>query len=129
MALPELSQPGVRYLGYVSEEDKIAAMAGARVVLCPSPYESLSIVLLEAMAVGTPGLVSARSEVLGDHARRSNAALYYSDVDEFVEALDLLTRNDELRDALGANGRAYVAGEYRWDVVLDRWRRLLALVS
>jgi glycosyltransferase involved in cell wall biosynthesis len=129
MALPELRQAGVRYLGYVSEEDKAAAMAGARAVLCPSPYESLSIVLLEAMAVGTPGLVSVRSEVLEDHARRSNAALYYADVDEFVEALDLLARDDALRDALGANGRAYVASEYRWDAVLERWRRLLATVS
>jgi glycosyltransferase involved in cell wall biosynthesis len=129
MALPELRQAGVRYLGYVSEEDKAAAMAGARAVLCPSPYESLSIVLLEAMAAGTPGLVSARSEVLEDHARRSNAALFYADADEFVEALELLARDDALRDALGANGRAYVAAEYRWDVVLDRWRRLLAAIA
>jgi glycosyltransferase involved in cell wall biosynthesis len=129
MALPELRQPGVRYLGYVSEEDKTAAMAGARAVLCPSPYESLSIVLLEALAVGTPGLVSARSEVLADHARRSNAALYYADVEEFVEALDLLARNDALRDALGTNGRAYVAAEYRWDVVLERWRSLLRSIG
>ena len=129
MALPELRQPGVRYLGYVSEEDKTAAMAGARAVLCPSPYESLSIVLLEALAVGTPGLVSARSEVLTDHARRSNAALYYADVEEFVEALDLLARNDTLRDALGTNGRAYVAAEYRWDVVLERWRSLLRSIG
>jgi glycosyltransferase involved in cell wall biosynthesis len=129
MALPELRQPGVRYLGYVSEEDKAAAMAGARAVLCPSPYESLSIVLLEAMAVGTPGLVCARSEVLADHARRSNAALYYADVEEFVEALDLLVQNDALRDALGANGRTYVAAEYRWDVVLERWRSLLRSIE
>ncbi len=46
--------PGVRYLGYLSEEEKHAAMAGAKAVVCPSPYESLSIVLLEAFALGTP---------------------------------------------------------------------------
>ena len=64
LALPQLRQPGVRYLGYLSEEDKAAAIAGARAVVCPSPYESLSIVLLEALALGVPGLVNARSEVL-----------------------------------------------------------------
>jgi glycosyltransferase involved in cell wall biosynthesis len=129
MALPDLDRPGVRYLGYLPEEEKAAAMAGARVVLCPSPYESLSIVLLEALALGVPGLVNGRSEVLRDHCLDSNAALFYGDAEEFVEALDLIVRNESLRDALGAHGRRYVESEYRWDVVVDRWRRLLAAVS
>lgn len=129
MALPELRQPGVRYLGYLSEEEKAAAMAGARVVLCPSPYESLSIVLLEALALGVPGLVNGRSEVLKDHCLRSNAGLFYGDVDEFVEALGLLVRDVRLRDTLGANGRLYVREEFRWEIVLERWRRLLATVT
>ena len=37
--------------------------------------------------------------------------------------------DDALRRALGASGRAYVAAEYRWDVVLDRYRRLIAAVA
>jgi len=129
LAMPGLAQDGVRYLGYLTEEDKVAAMAGACAVVCPSPYESLSIVLLEALALGTPGLVSARSEVLKDHSLRSNAALFYADGDEFAEALDLLARDAPLRSTLGANGQAYVRDHYRWDVVLERWRSLLATVA
>ena len=56
----------------------------------PSPYESLSLLALEAFAVGTPILANARSEVLVDHCQKSNAGLYYADRDEFVEALKLL---------------------------------------
>ena len=41
--------------GSSSEEDKQAAFAGASAVICPSPYESLSIVLLEGFARGVPG--------------------------------------------------------------------------
>jgi glycosyltransferase involved in cell wall biosynthesis len=129
MALPELDQAGVRYLGYLSEEDKGAAMAGARVVVCPSPYESLSIVLLEGMALGAPGLVNARSEVLKDHCLRSNGALFYEDADEFVEALDLLAGGKALRDRLGANGRSYIENNYRWEVVIERWKEVLAEVE
>jgi len=125
LALPEALPPGVRYLGYLSEEEKAAAIAGAQVVVCPSPYESFSIVLLEGMALGVPGLVNAHSEVLKDHCLRSNAGLFYDDADEFGEALHLLVRGKALREALGANGRAYVRDHYRWDVVLDRWRALL----
>jgi glycosyltransferase involved in cell wall biosynthesis len=129
MALPGPLGDGVRYLGYLSDEDKRAALAGAEVVLCPSPYESLSIVLLEGFAVGRPGLVNGRSPVLVDHCRRANAGLFYDDGEEFVEALDLLLRDGALRHALGESGRLYVRQHYGWDAVLSRYRSLIAAVS
>jgi len=121
--------PGVRYLGFLSEEDKRAAMAAARVILCSSPYESLSIVLLEAMSVGTPALANGRSPVLKDHCLRSNAGLFYLDSLEFVEALDLLLKDESLRMALGENGRRYVREHYRWEAVLARFASLLSAVE
>jgi glycosyltransferase involved in cell wall biosynthesis len=125
LGMPEPRSVGVRYLGFLSEHDKAAAMAGARAVVCSSAYESLSIVLLEGFAVGTPGLVNARSAVLEEHCLRSNAGLFYADGDEYVEAMAALAGDDRLREALGASGRRYVEAEYRWEVVLDRWRSLL----
>jgi len=125
LAMPEPRQEGVRYLGFLPEVEKAAALAGARVVVCPSPFESLSIALLEAFALGTPGLVNARSEVLKEHCLRSGAALFYEDGDEYGEAMDVIARDASLRDALGASGRRYVEIEYRWDAVLDRWRGLV----
>jgi glycosyltransferase involved in cell wall biosynthesis len=127
MTLPRV--PGVRYLGFLSEAEKLAALAGARAVICSSPFESLSIVLLEALGLGSPGLVNARSEVLMDHCRRSNAGLSYADADEFAECLDLLVAEAPLRAALGENGRSYVGQNYRWDVVLDRYRALIDSVA
>jgi glycosyltransferase involved in cell wall biosynthesis len=128
LAMPEPRSPGVRYLGYLPENEKAAALAGARAVLCPSPYESLSIVLLEGMALGTPALATARSAVLEDHCRRSNAGLWYGDADEFAFGLDLLVRQDGLHAALGENGRAYVREHYRWDAVVERYRSLIEAV-
>jgi glycosyltransferase involved in cell wall biosynthesis len=129
LTMPMPRVPGVRYLGYLSEAEKMAAMAGAKAILCPSRYESLSIVFLEGLAVGTPGLVSAHSPVLKDHVRRSRGGLHYGDGDEFVEALDLLVREEDLRSALGGNGRRYVQENYRWDAVMARYRGLIASVS
>jgi glycosyltransferase involved in cell wall biosynthesis len=125
LAMPEPDQEGVRYLGFLPEEEKAAALAGAHAVVCPSPFESLSIALLEGLALRTPGLVNARSEVLKEHCLRSGASLFYEDGDEYAEALDLLARDASLRAALGDSGRRYVETEYRWDVVLDRWRALI----
>jgi glycosyltransferase involved in cell wall biosynthesis len=120
---------GVRYLGYLPDAEKRAALAGAEVVLCPSPYESLSIVLLEGFALGRPALVNGRSEVLLDHARQAGAGLYYEDGDEFVEALALLLRDRGLREAMGRQGREYVRENYRWEAVLGRYRSLIAAAA
>jgi len=129
LAMPEPQEPGVRYLGYVSEEEKAAALAGARAVVCPSPYESLSIVLLEGLALGTPALVNARSEVLKDHCIQSHAGLYYQDAEEFREALDLLVKEPGLHAALARNGPRYVQEHYRWEIVLERYRELIEAVA
>jgi glycosyltransferase involved in cell wall biosynthesis len=129
LALPEPLGEGVRYLGFLPEEEKRAALAGADVVLCPSPYESLSIVMLEGFALGRPGLANARSPVLVEHCRRANAGLFYADGDEFVEALDVLLRDPALRDAMGERGRVYVRDHYAWDKVLARYRSLIEAAS
>jgi glycosyltransferase involved in cell wall biosynthesis len=127
LSLPEA--PGIRYLGFLSEEEKIEAMAGASVIVCSSPYESLSIVLLEGFSVGTPALVNARSPVLKDHCLRSNGGLFYEDEDEFVEALHLLMEDESLRRRLGEAGRRYVREQYAWEAVMARYRGLIEAVS
>jgi glycosyltransferase involved in cell wall biosynthesis len=126
MALPE--DPSVRFAGLLSDRERIQALEAATVVVCPSPFESLSLLALEALAVGTPILVNARSAVLVEHCVRSNGGLYYANRDEFVECLKLLIADERLRQTLGRNGRDYVRRHYRWDVVLGKYERLFAKV-
>ena len=126
MSLPE--EPFIRFAGLLSERERLQALEAATVVVCPSPYESLSLLALEALSVGTPILVNARSAVLVEHAARSNGGLWYADRDEFVEALKLLIADEPLRRALGRNGREYVRRGYRWDVVLGKYERLFAKI-
>ena len=126
MALPE--EPFVRFAGLLSDSERIQALEAATVVICPSPYESLSLLALEAMSVGTPVLVNARSAVLVEHCLRSNGGLWYADRNEFIECLNLLTSDARLREALGRNGRDYVRKNYRWDIVLAKYERVFAKV-
>jgi glycosyltransferase involved in cell wall biosynthesis len=126
MALPE--EPFIRFAGLLSDRERVQALEAATVVLCPSPYESLSLLALESLAAGTPILANARSAVLVEHCTRSNGGLYYADRDEFVECLKLLMGDTRLREALGRNGREYVRRHYRWDVVLGKYERIFAKV-
>lgn len=126
MPLPE--EPFIRFAGLLSERERLQALEAATVVVVPSPFESLSLLALESFAVGTPILANARSEVLVDHCRRSNAGLYYGDRDEFVECLKLLMTDARLRADMGRHGRDYVRRHYRWDVILGTYDRMIATV-
>jgi glycosyltransferase involved in cell wall biosynthesis len=126
MALPE--EPFIRFAGLLNDGERIQALEAATVVVCPSPYESLSLLALEAMSVGTPVLANGRSDVLVEHCRLSNAGLWYEDRDEFRECLHLLIRDHQLRAALGRNGREYVRRNYRWDIVLGKYERMFAKI-
>ncbi len=126
MALPE--EPFIRFAGMLSDSERLQALEAATVVVCPSPYESLSLLALEALSVGTAILANARSAVLVEHCLKSNGGLFYADRDEFVESLALLLRDEGLRQAMGRNGRQYVRQNYRWDVVLGKYERLFTKV-
>lgn len=127
MKLP--SEPWLRSAGVLPERDRLAALEAADVALAPDPDDLIGQHALEAMAVGTPVLASARNPAAVDHIRRANGGLYYGTRDEFVETMRLVMSNDRLREALGRNGRRYVQQHYRWDAVLGRFERLVSRVK
>jgi glycosyltransferase involved in cell wall biosynthesis len=115
--VPVPSHPRVRHLGFLSDQDKFDAIAAADVLVMPSYYESLSMVALEAWALGRPVLANAKCDVLKGQALRSNAALYYDNYGEFAEALFSIASSAPLREALGRNGRNYFGTHYAWPVI------------
>ena len=74
----------------MSDQDKYDAIAAAQVVMLPSPYESLSIVALEAWQQGKPVLANGVCAVLRGQCKRSNGGLWYDNYAEFQETLSLL---------------------------------------
>lgn len=124
-ALEVPDDPRIRHLGFVSEEEKFALIRECALLLMPSPYESLSVVVLEAWAMGRPVLVNAACRVLEGQCMRSGGGLFYRGYSEFADALRLLATDASLRAALGAAGQAYVRAEYDWEVVERRTERFL----
>ena len=117
--------PRITSLGYVADDLRRALLAHARVLAVPSPYESLSIALLEGWNYGVPAIVNARCSVLQGQVRRANGGLPYRSGEEFSEALAYLRTHENERRVLGEQGRAYVDREYRWPTVIERVERLL----
>ena len=123
--IPVPSHPRIRHLGFVSDDDKFDAIAAADLLVMPSFYESLSMVVLEAWALGRPVLVNGRCDVLRGQCVRSGAGLYYENVDEFVETLYNLEASGPLNRMLGRGGRAYYTKHYAWPVIERKYLDML----
>jgi glycosyltransferase involved in cell wall biosynthesis len=120
--------PRIRHLGFLDDTDKFDAIAAADLLIMPSYYESLSMVALEAWALGRPVLANGHCDVLKGQCIRSNAGLYYESFAEFVEALSAIERHRWLAVMLGRNGRQFFRDHYDWSVIerkyLDMFERL-----
>ncbi len=123
--LPIPDHPRIRHLGFLPDEDKFDGIAGAEALIMPSFFESLSMVALEAWALGRPVLANGRCDVLKGQCIRSNAGLYYESIAEFCATLALLQSNRRLAGALGANGRAYFQRHYAWPVIERKYLDML----
>jgi glycosyltransferase involved in cell wall biosynthesis len=122
------AHPRVRALGHVQDAERDALLQSALALVVPSPFESLSIVLLEAWNRAVPAIVNAHCAVLKGQVRRANGGLHYRSSAEFAEAVEALRRAEGDRRALGAQGLAYVEREYRWPTVMSRVESLLSEV-
>jgi glycosyltransferase involved in cell wall biosynthesis len=114
----------VRFLGRVSEEDLVALYNAALGHVLVSLYEGFGLPALEAMACGTPTLVSDTSslpEVVGD------AGLYADPdrVDSIADALWRLWDDAALRRCLGERGRERAAA-FTWRRAAERTSEVYA---
>ena len=103
------TEPGVRYLGHVSESTLTALYESASVLALPSLYEGFGLPLLEAMSNGVPaviGRVGALPELAGEAA----IAVDPEDVGAIASALEKLLADEGLRRRLGEAGRRRAAG-------------------
>ncbi len=106
-------EPWVRFTGYVPDTDLPALYGGAEAFVFPSLYEGFGLPPLEAMACGTPAIVSNTSslpEVCGDAALQVNPL----DVEAIAGAIDRILSDHDLADDLRRRGLAR-AEQFTWE--------------
>ena len=112
-------------LGFVSEEDKFSGISGAKALILPSRFESLSISVLEAMSLYVPVIVNGECEVLKGHCIKSNGGLYYNSYFEFEGIVNYIFSHDAEYAAMRENARKYIDDNYRWEVIMKNFRELI----
>jgi glycosyltransferase involved in cell wall biosynthesis len=106
---------GVRYLGYVAEDELPGLVAGASAFVYPSLYEGFGFPVAQAMAAGVPVITSNTSclpEVAGDGALLVDPR----SAGEIRAAMEKLLTSPSLRQQLRTAGVARARREYRWDI-------------
>jgi glycosyltransferase involved in cell wall biosynthesis len=125
-ALPIQSSEKIVLTGFVNEEEKNALISTANALVVPSKYESLSLVLLESLALGTPVLVNADCEVLRDHIDASRAGFVYKGFAEFKTCVqNLLNLSYEQRLHMKISGQTYVSDHYTWPTVVEKFKKVI----
>ncbi|MFD3424541.1 glycosyltransferase family 4 protein [Nocardia fluminea] len=120
----------LRFLGQVSDEEKAAALRSADVYVAPNlGGESFGIILIEAMAAGTP-VVASELDAFRRVLRDGTAGMLtpIGDSDALATAIDTLLTDDETRMRLVRTATQVVAG-YDWPVVAEQILRVYETVT
>lgn len=110
--------PGVRYLGYVSEDELPGLTAGATAFVYPSLYEGFGFPVAQAMAAAVP-IVTSNTSCLPEIAGEGAVFVDPRSPDEIAAALKRVLTSPSLRAQLGKAGAAR-AQRYRWDECAQR---------
>jgi glycosyltransferase involved in cell wall biosynthesis len=112
-----LAQHGIRWLGFVPQEDLEALYAAAALFVYPSIYEGFGLPVLEAMARGVP-VVTANSSSLREIGEGVALLVDPEDPMEIGRAIKRLVGDARMRKELAAKGKER-AGEYPWQRTID----------
>jgi glycosyltransferase involved in cell wall biosynthesis len=109
----------VRFEGYVEGARKQALVERAAMLVLPSLSENFGNVVVEAMAAGTPVVVTPHVGA-AELVQRARAGLVVpAESLAFGLAIATLARDPALRAEMSANARA-AAREYSWDSIAQR---------
>lgn len=115
--------PGIRYLGFVSPEDKKVLLSHARALVYPSFYEGFGLPVLEAFCYGIPVITSDRSS-LPDLCDGAAYLVRPHMVSDMVNALRDIACNEKLREWYSKKGRER-AEFFSWEKAGNRVLELL----
>ncbi len=119
-------QDYVSYLGRVPFEDLLKLYNAADLTCLWSWVEAEGLVLIEAMAQGTPN-VGANGYGIRDVIRHGETGYLANNLNEFENYVVNLLKDDDLRQQFGANAKK-AAAQYKVSEVAKTWVKLYKFV-
>lgn len=110
----------VAFVGMLTGEEKLAALAAADVWALPSHTENFGLAVVEAMAAGKAVVISPAVNLARDIEAARAGVVCPQEPDALAEATLALLADRERREALGGAARAF-ARRFDWANVAPSW--------
>lgn len=117
------------FTGMLTGADKLAAFAAAALFVLPSSSENFGIAVIEAMACGTPVLVSGRVNIWREIVADGAGLAEPPNAESFAAAMTGLLQDEPRRLAMGRAALASVARRYQWSAIAADLERLYTRVA
>ncbi|MBP9706125.1 MAG: glycosyltransferase family 4 protein [Oligoflexales bacterium] len=120
------------FLGYLNEGDKVAELFKAFVIVNPSIHESLSMIVIEAIAAGKPVLVNGASSVLRYYSDALSTVFCFEGEESFKEQLDFILKQDWYTESWQKElkkSKNWVLENFGWQRMYFEFRRLVEPVD
>ena len=110
----------VRFVGHADGEEKARLLANAQALILASKSENFGMSVAEALAHGTPCVVTKTAPWEG--LESESCGFWVNDsVEALAEGMNrLMTLSPEERRAMGARGREWMKREFSWQGVAER---------
>ena len=111
----------VIFTGMLYGQDRVAALADADLFCLPSYQENFGIAVVEALAAGTPVVISDQVNLFNDVLAAGVGGVVPCKIEPLVDELNRWLSDADLRSRAAAAARPFVWQRYDWKQIAQRW--------
>jgi len=111
----------VIFTGMLRGADRLIALADADLFVLPSYQENFGVVVIEALAAGTPVVISDQVNIHPQVSRTQMGGVVPTEIEPLAAEIDRWLADEAMRSGAAERGRAFVHEHYAWDKIAQRW--------
>lgn len=109
----------VIFTGMLKRNDILSAFVDADFFILPSYSENFGVAVVEAMACGCPVIISKNVNIWQEVYQANAGLVTQCNIDELVDAMLILLRNEQVGRDMGIAGRNLVYNKYNWKQIVS----------
>jgi glycosyltransferase involved in cell wall biosynthesis len=113
----------VIWTGMLRGRERIEALRDADLFVLPSYQENFGIAIIEALAAGSPVLISDRVNIWSEIKNARLGGVVPPEVDALTGEMQLWLNDRSRRAAAAERARSFVWENYDWRRIAERWAR------